>query len=185
MFLNLYLETERLIIRPYVLTDVDALFTVVSEPNFYDFIPEDVPTKEDVRRIIEWSIHCNQKNTPSQIHKLNLAIIDKKSETLIGYCGLGPDDVKAVEIELYYGIAQAYRGKGMAFEAAYALMNYAFQIIGLAKIIAVVHPDNIASIRILDKLGMKFQYTYNNLAKSLEDFEGLLHYELDALKFSQ
>lgn len=185
MFINLYIETERLIIRPYALTDVDALFTIVSEPNFYEFIPEDVPTKEDVRRIIEWSLHCNQKNTPSQIHKLNLAILEKKSGVLIGYCGLGPDDVTEKEIELYYGIGQDYRGKGMAFEAARALINYAFHMIGLAKIIAVVHPNNIASIRILDKLGMNNEYTYSNLTKSLEDFEGMLHYTIKVENFDE
>lgn len=61
MFLNLHIETERIVIRPYALTDVDALYAVVSEPNFYQFIPEDRPSREGVQRIIEWSMDCNQK----------------------------------------------------------------------------------------------------------------------------
>ncbi|WP_083226929.1 MULTISPECIES: GNAT family N-acetyltransferase [Lysinibacillus] len=53
-------------------------------------------------------------------------------------CGLGPDDVKGSEIEIYYGISQTSRGQGIAYEAANALMNYVFYKIGLLKIIAVV-----------------------------------------------
>ncbi|KOS60421.1 GNAT family N-acetyltransferase [Lysinibacillus agricola] len=183
MFLNLHIETERLVIRPYALTDLDELYAVVSEPNFYQFIPEDVPSRDDVQRVIEWSIRCNQKNTPTQIYKLNLAILDKESQTLIGYCGLGPDDVKETEIEVYYGISEAYRGQGITSEATKALMNYAFYEIGLPKIIAVVHPENVASLRIVDKLGMNYEYTYNNLNPTLKDFEGLLHYSIEAKAF--
>lgn len=178
MFLNLHIETERLIIRPYTLSDLDELYAVVSEPDFYQFIPEDVPNRDDIQRVIEWSIQCNQKNTPTKIHKLNLAIVDRESQTLIGYCGLGPDDVKETEIELYYGISEAYRGQGIASEATYALLKYAFNKIGLRKVIAVVHPGNVASIRIVDKLGMNYEYTYNNLNSELKDFEGLLHYSI-------
>lgn len=180
MFLNLHIETERLIIRPYAFTDLDELYAVVSEPNFYRFIPEDVPSRDDVQQVIEWSIKCNLKNTPTKIHKLNLAIIEKQSQKLIGYCGLGPDDVKDTEIEIYYGISEAYRGRGITSEATKALMNYAFYKIGLSKIIAVVHPENVASLRIVDKLGMSYKYTYNNLNSELKDFEGLLHYSIDA-----
>ncbi|MGE7946683.1 GNAT family N-acetyltransferase [Lysinibacillus sp. NPDC093688] len=180
MFLNLQIETERLIIRPYALTDLDDLYAVVSEPDFYQFIPEDVPSRDDIQRIIEWSIRCNEKNTLTEIHKLNLAIVDKKRQTLIGYCGLGPDDVKETEVELYYGISKAYRGQGIAYEAAQALLKYAFNKIGLLKVIAVVHPENVASLRIVDKLGMNYDYTYNNLNPELKDFEGLRHYSIEA-----
>ncbi|MFC9539396.1 GNAT family N-acetyltransferase [Lysinibacillus sp. NPDC056959] len=179
MFLNLHIETERLIIRPYALTDLDELYAVVSEPDFYRFIPEDVPSRGDVQRIIEWSIQCNNKNTLSKIHKLNLAIVDRERQTLIGYCGLGPGDVKETEVEIYYGISKAYRGQGIAYEAAQALLNYAFNKIGLLKVIAVVHPENVASLRIVAKLGMNYEYTYINLNPELKDFEGLLHYAID------
>ncbi|MFE3576256.1 GNAT family N-acetyltransferase [Lysinibacillus sp. NPDC059133] len=183
MFLNLHIETERLVIRPYALTDLDELYTVVSEPNFYQFIPEDVPSRDDVQRVIEWSIQCNQKNTPTKIYKLNLAIVDRVSQKLIGYCGLGPDDIKETEVEIYYGISEVYRGQGISYEAAQALLSYAFHKIGLYKVIAVVHPENVASLRIVDKLGMSYKYTYNHLKSELKDFEGLHHYAIEATAY--
>ncbi len=183
MFLNLHIETERIVIRPYALTDVDALYAVVSEPNFYQFIPEDRPSREDVQRIIEWSMDCNQKNTPTYIHKLNLALVDKESQTVIGFCGLGPDDVSQTEVEIYYGISEAYRGRGITSEATYALMDYAFKVISLPRIIAVVHPENLASIRIIEKLGMRYEFTYHNLDSSLHDFKGLLNYTIESETF--
>ncbi|MFJ7917681.1 GNAT family N-acetyltransferase [Lysinibacillus sp. NPDC096382] len=73
------------------------------------------------------------------MHKLNLAIVEKQSQKIIGYCGLGPDDVKNTEIEIYYGISEAYRGRGITAEATKALMNYAFYRIGLLFILKTWH----------------------------------------------
>lgn len=180
MFLNLYIETERLVIRPYALTDIDEIHAVVSEPDFYQFIPEEIPSRDGVQRIVEWSNSCNQKNTPIKIYKLNLAILDKQTQKLIGYCGLGPNDVNENEIELYYGISKLYRGQGIGYEVAHALIQYGFNKIGLHKIVAIVHPENIASRKIVEKLGMNNDYTYKNLNYDLKDFEGFIHYSIEA-----
>ncbi|PMC37486.1 hypothetical protein CJ195_12100 [Bacillus sp. UMB0899] len=92
-FINAKIETDRLVIRPYCLNDIEETYSVVSEKDFYQYIPEEIPSVDGVSKIIEWSIEQNKKNTPEEIYKFNLAIIHKKDARIIGYCGLGRDDL--------------------------------------------------------------------------------------------
>jgi [ribosomal protein S5]-alanine N-acetyltransferase len=179
MFLNALIETDRLLIRPYKLKDVDSLYEVVSEPDFYQYVPEKVPTHDDVRKIVEWSIDCNLKNTPENIVKFNLAIIDKEYDELIGYCGLGPFDLNIRKVELYFGLSEQYRGMGLAKEAASAVLNYGFNVIGLNEIVSTVHPDNIASVKILESLGFVYLHTIKDVPKEEAYFEGHNYYAIE------
>lgn len=82
-------------------------------------------------------------------------VIDKKSNVVIGDMGFkgGPNSEYAVEIG--YGIVPSRRGKGYATEAAMALVEWAFTSEDVKKIVAECLEDNIASIRVLEKLQMK------------------------------
>ncbi len=178
MFIDARIESERLIIRPYCLEDINEVYAVVSEKDFYQYIPEDVPTQDGVRRIIEWSIEQNRKNTPEKIYKFTLAIIHKQDNRIIGYCGLGPDDLGMNEVELYYGISHNYRKQGLAREAAGALLKYGFEVIGLKRIIAFADYRNLPSIKLLEKLGMKYHFRISNLQEELKAFEGQCYYTI-------
>jgi [ribosomal protein S5]-alanine N-acetyltransferase len=179
MFVDAVIETDRLRIRPYQLEDVDSLYEVVSEPNFFQYVPEEIPTLDDVRKIVEWSMDCNFKNTPEKIIKFNLAIIDKEYAEVIGYCGLGPFDLNSSKVELYFGLSEQYRGMGLAKEAASAVLNYGFNVIGLNEIVSTVHPDNIASVKILESLGFVYFYTLKDLPKDEAYFEGHNYYVIE------
>lgn len=179
MFVDAIIETDRLRIRPYQLEDVDSLYEVVSEPNFYQYVPEEVPTLDDVRKIVEWSIDCNMKNTKEKIIKFNLAIIDKEYDEVIGYCGLGPFDLNSSKVELYFGLSEQYRGMGLAKEAASAVLNYGLNVIGLNEIVSTVHPDNIASVKILESLGFVYFNTLQDMTKDAVYFEGHRYYTIE------
>lgn len=66
-------------------------------------------------------------------------------------------DCKPEDVEIFYGLSNEYWGQGLATEAAKAMLHYGFDIIGLKRIIAVVKPDNIASRKVIEKIGMKFE----------------------------
>lgn len=183
MFINASIETDRLIIRPYVLEDVDGTYEAVSEKDFYQYIPEDPPTREGVKQIIEWSITQNQKNTPDKIYKFNLSIIHKEDGNIIGYCGLGPDDLGMGETEIYYGISSRYRKRGLALEAAQATLKYGFEVIGLKKIMAFVDYRNTPSIKLVEKLGMKYHFRISHLQEENRDFEGQCYYTITAEEY--
>jgi RimJ/RimL family protein N-acetyltransferase len=87
----------------------------------------------------------------------------KKSGELIGWCGLNhlPD---TDEIEVLYLIGEDHWGKGLATEAAFSTVEYAFEVAGLETLVGIVHPENIASRRVLEKIGMPRQTWINELS---------------------
>lgn len=183
MFIDSRIETDRLVIRPYAIEDVDGIYEVVSENGFYQYIPEEIPSRDGVRQIIDWSIAQNRKNTPEKIYKFNLAIIHKEDKKIIGYCGLGPDDLGMGETEIYYGISSSYRKRGLAREAAHAALTYGFEVIGLKKIIAFADYRNLPSLKLLEKLGMKYHFRIGHLPEENKDFEGQCYYTISAEQF--
>ena len=67
-------------------------------------------------------------------------------------------DRKGIDhIDIGYGILPEFRGKGYAFEAAKAIYDYGYQELNLEKIVAIVNPDNLPSIKLLSKLGLEFE----------------------------
>jgi ribosomal-protein-alanine N-acetyltransferase len=83
------------------------------------------------------------------------ALIERQSKKLIGWCGLLYLD-NTEEVEIGYGLAKVYWGKGLASEAAADTMKYGFEQLALARIVAITYPENLASQRVLEKLGMKY-----------------------------
>lgn len=87
-----------------------------------------------------------------------LPVEEKRTGRLIGQCALLKKEIDgAREIELVYVINAAEWGKGYATEAAAALARYALGELGLARLIALIHPENAASERVALKLGMRFE----------------------------
>lgn len=175
MFLNALIETDRLLIRPFQTEDLNEMYAVVSEKEFAKYIPEKEPTRQDIANNISWSIAQNKKNTPKKIYKFNLSIIHKKTQKLIGFCGLGADDLKLGDIELYYGISKYYQKQGLAFEACTALLKYGFETIGLTKIAIFVDQRNERSLKLAERLGATYRYKMVELKEEYKDFENY-HY---------
>jgi ribosomal-protein-alanine N-acetyltransferase len=82
-------------------------------------------------------------------------VIEKGTDTLIGHCGFAwlPE---ISEIEIAYLLYKDYWGKGMASEAAISTLNYGHNVLGLTNIVALVYPQNLASIKVIEKLGMEY-----------------------------
>jgi ribosomal-protein-alanine N-acetyltransferase len=107
-----------------------------------------------------------------------VGVFHKEENKLIGWCGFGPLEFEPSEIEIYYGLSRDYWGKGFATEAAKALLDYGFGLIGLDKIVAIVMPENIASKKVIEKMGMIYQKQVKNLTVKYKTFEGDYYYSL-------
>jgi [ribosomal protein S5]-alanine N-acetyltransferase len=148
------LETERLILRPFVETDIRAAFELFeTHPDVYRFDPGFPRTLEQRAAIVRRHIADNQEDGEG-----TLAVTLKEGGRLVGQAGLQlyllPWRPFAVpEVELYYKLGRTYWNAGYAWEACQALIHYAFEEIHLLRLVTVTHPDNRRSIGLLERLG--------------------------------
>jgi len=144
------ISTDRLLIRKLDTTYKNAFFEYRSLPEVYEyqnFKPLDTKEADEfIRSIAEYP---DIPNTWFQ-----LAVCIKNNNKLIGDIGihfLEDDD----QIEIGYTIAPDFQGQGYAIEALRVVINYLFTDLRKHRIIASVDPDNIKSVKLLDKLGMR------------------------------
>ena len=148
------LKTERLLLRPFHILDSESLVSVFGDPAVMRF-GDGVQTKEWVDA---WLHNCLKWYYQSWGFG-PLAVVERGERTVIGYCGLFyfPDLDGQPEIEIGYRLAQAAWGRGYATEAASAVRDYAFATLGLKRLIAMIDPSNVASIRVAEKIGLRYE----------------------------
>ncbi|MBA2493342.1 MAG: GNAT family N-acetyltransferase [Acidobacteria bacterium] len=157
------LETERLIMRPFIESDVDEIFAMRSDEDIMRFIREPQGRKESFDWIKLVSAHWNTD-------KLGFcAVIEKNANKFLGWCGIWRLK-ETGEMEIGYAIDKAYWGKGFATEAAEKFMRYAFEQLNAEKLVAVARPENTASRRVMEKLGMKFVKTGTFYSQTLVQY---------------
>lgn len=143
------IETERLILRRMTFGDINALAALCADPEVMRFWDGPMP-REQVWGEIEDYLQEVERDGHSFF-----AVIHKADNVLIGQCGLRNREVDGKpETELGYMIARRYWGKGLATEAARATREYAFERLGLSRVVSVVDTRNIASQRVAKKNGL-------------------------------
>jgi RimJ/RimL family protein N-acetyltransferase len=147
------LETERLILRQFSPNDADFILEQVNEPSFIQNIGDrGVRTLEDARAyILNGPVASYAKNG----FGLYLVVLKETKES-IGMCGLIKRDTLD-DVDIGYAFLPKFWGKGYAIEAAQAVKDYAKNVIELKRIVAITDPVNESSIRVLEKLGLRFE----------------------------
>ncbi len=147
------------------MSDLDAFFAICSDAATMRLMGDGLPlTLEQTR---QW-IDVSQRNY--SLHSRGcMAVIERDTNTMIGFCGLVVGD-NVGEIELIYGFAPAHWGRGYATESARAMLEYGQTI--LPRIVASIYPQNKASQRILEKLGFE---------QTRVDADGTICYQLETL----
>jgi ribosomal-protein-alanine N-acetyltransferase len=168
--MTIILETNRLILRHLVLDDLDALFALYSDPEIRKFFPEGVLTLAETLEHLEWYL-----DGPRDHPELGLwATIHKETGKFIGRCGLLPWQIESkLEIEVAYLLDKKFWHQGLATEAAAGILTYAFKNLNLSRIICLMHPDNIASQKVAERIGMTLAGKVNGIAG--DDFPTLIY----------
>jgi len=159
--------TRRLLLRGFSSADAEPLQAILAEANVLRYFPRTEPWPlETVNRwLAEHWRHWED-------HGFGWwAVADRQSEQLLGWCGLGILD-ETGEVEVKYLLRPSSWGQGIATEAARQSVGYAFGEVGLTLVIGLTHPDNIASQRVLEKVGL----TYTNRA---------VYFGFDCLRFAR
>lgn len=147
-------QTERLLLRHFHILDREPLSRIFGDADVMRF-GDGVQTQEWVDR---WLIACFEQYY-QQWGFGPYAVMERSSRAVIGYCGLSffPDVGGQPEIELGYRFSRVHWGHGYATEAARAVRDFAFQTLGVKRLIAMIDPANAASIRVALKLGMQYE----------------------------
>lgn len=144
------IETARLQLRHLTLDDLDALFYIYSNPEVSRYISKGARTKDQTLAALVYMIEHWE-------HGFGMwAVIHKESSKMIGRCGLCFLD-NTPEVELGYALDKPYWNMGLATEASFASLKYGFEEVGLQRIVAIARPENIASQRVMQKVGMKYE----------------------------
>jgi len=147
------ISSRRLFIRPITLDDAPFILTLLNEPSFLRYIGDkQVRTVEDARQYI-----LNGPVASYERHGFGLCLMElRESHTPVGMCGI----LKREELpdpDIGFALLPDFWSKGLAFEAATAVLNDARERLKLERILAITSLDNDASISLLERLGFKFE----------------------------
>jgi [ribosomal protein S5]-alanine N-acetyltransferase len=170
-------ETERLIIREILPTDIDEMFELHSDPEVHLYLGNKMITsKEKVGEAIDF---VRQQYIDYGVGRW--AMINKKSNEFIGWTGLEFVTKETNNHKNYYDLGyrliKRFWGQGFATESAFASMDYAFDKLNAKEIYAIADCKNDGSNKILKKVGLQFIETF--------DLEGVKHnwYKIDQTEY--
>ena len=154
------LETERLILRKLTPADEADVFAYASDP--------------EVARLVPWEAHCSLDDTRRFLRGVLeryargepdvWAIAEKASGRVIGTIRMGEYRVQHGRASVGYALARSYWNRGLTTEALRAVLRFGFDVVGLNRILAVCYPENPASARVMEKVGMTYEGTLRDAA---------------------
>jgi RimJ/RimL family protein N-acetyltransferase len=146
------LETERLALRHLTTDDAAFILELLNEPAFIRYIADrGVRSLADARRYIQDGPVASYAR-----HGFGLYLVELKDSSIpIGMCGLLKRD-SLDDVDIGYAFLERFWSKGYAYESASAVLDYGYKMLGLKRIVAITSPDNYGSIRVLEKIGLRF-----------------------------
>lgn len=159
--MNLILETERLLLRPFEKSDAEALFEMDKNPNVHQYLwQKPVETIDEVYAYIEM---VQKQYVERGIGRFSTIL--KETGELIGWTGIKfvneqPENGNINFYDYGYRLNEKFWNKGYASEATKAWLDYGFNEMKIEKMNAYTHAENGASNHILEKHGMKFMEDY-------------------------
>ena len=160
------IKTSRLILRDFILTDWEAVFSFLSDQEVTQYMHFSSYSQADFKKWFSWCLANDQKE-----HRVahNWAIVLQQAEQVIGWLGIGEPSGPAIEGERDFGFAldKLHWGNGYMTEALQAVLAYEFEQLGAKRIYGMCEIKNEASARVMEKAGMHYEGTFYDA-----DFEG-------------
>ena len=140
------LETPRLIIRNHIKADWNDLLDYLKLPEIYQFEPGKPVDETGAKKLVDIRSQGD----------VFLAVVEKKSQKMIGHLYFNRIDPKKVMTwELGYIFNPCFQNLGFCTEASKAIAKYGFEKLSMHKLVAYTNPNNVASWRVLEKIGMR------------------------------
>jgi ribosomal-protein-alanine N-acetyltransferase len=156
------INTDRLSLRQIRNEDKEFIRNYLADEELSKYLPLERPYNED--EALKWLngriVHWRQHNFGT------FSVLLNKSPVVIGYCGIEyVQDTQFIDVR--YGTLKRYWGHGFAYEAALAVVQYGFNTLGFQKLYGAAVPQNIPSIRLLEKLRMVKDAEFNTYGKEV------------------
>jgi RimJ/RimL family protein N-acetyltransferase len=167
------LATERLYIRPFMVDDLDSIHEILDDAS--EEGTEEAESLEARRAWLHWSV-ANEQELAKLLQPPygDRAIVRRADDVLVGACGFVPElkpfgllpsfpraegdpSLYVPQVGLFWEIGSRFRRNGYATEAAGAMIDYAFRTLRLARIVASTDGENVASMGVMRKLGMRLE----------------------------
>ena len=150
---NKILSTKNLILREFALEDASFIVSLLNTPNWLKYIGDrNVHTNEDAKKFL-----INGPISSYKKHGFGFWLTElKRCNTPVGMCGLIKRETLK-DIDIGFAFLPEYTKQGYGYEAAQATLDYAKNCLSIPRIVAITNPDNIASIKLLNKLGLSFE----------------------------
>jgi len=169
------LETRRLLLRMMRMDDLDDYYAYVSQPEIARYNSWLAP-----RSLAECRVFFGGRVIERYKSMLPTpwGVVDKMTGRLVGQCGFTqwyPADMRA---EIAYGISKAYWGKGYIPEAVRMVLAFGFRVLGIERIQAACMVENVASERVMQKVGMSFEEMQREYSFVHDRYEDLKLYSI-------
>lgn len=152
----LAIETRCLKIRWLEVGDAPFIYTLVNDPTWIRYIGDkNVSNLEDAKAYIETGPLEMYRNLGFGLNHVSL----KEDGTPIGICGLLKRET-LTDVEIGFAFLPEFRRQGYALEAATAILDYGCIKLEISRIVAILAPDNVASRKLLCKLGFEFENSF-------------------------
>ena len=162
---HVLLQTDRLILRRFTAADLDNLFELDNDPEVMRYINGGNPTSRVIIQndILPAFLHYDEQYPAFGFW----AAVDKLSSSFIGWFSFRPVSDSAGEIALGYRLHKAFWNKGYATEGARALIHKGFTELGVQRIVAKTYEKNLASRRVMEKVGMSLVRRFHLVPEDL------------------
>ena len=147
------LETERLVLRGLRVSDAEDMYDYARRPSVTQYLPWN--PHADVAETREYLVYVGQRYRTGDFY--DWAVVDKASGRMIGKCGFTSFDCPNDAAEIGYVLSPAFQGRGLATEAVRRVLDFGFTELGLHRIEAHFMEGNTASLRLMERLGMRFE----------------------------
>lgn len=154
--MEIFLETERLILRRFTEDDADNLFELDSDPEVVRYANPGGKTRT-YEEITDEVLPHFLSEYEKYGHFGHWATIEKLSGEFIGWFEFKPFAEDREEVELGYRLKKSAWGRGYATEGSRALVRKGFMELGVSRIVAIALAVNTASVRVMQKAGLKFE----------------------------
>jgi RimJ/RimL family protein N-acetyltransferase len=158
------LETPRLVLREFTHGDDGFVLRLLNEPSWLRFIGDrGVRTLEDARRYLDDGPRKSQARNGFGLW----CVVPKGGDAPVGMCGLVRRETLP-DVDLGFAFLPGTWGRGYAWESATAVLEHARGVLGLRRVLAITDPENAASIRVLERIGMQREGTVRMPGETLD-----------------